>query len=230
MCGRFAQTNGLPDIARMVGVKVRYEVAPRYNIAPTQEVGLIHRVSATEPPAVTKMRWGLVPSWSKTPNTGNRLINARSETAHEKPAFRSAFQSRRCLVPADGFYEWQGQGKHKQPFYIRMTKHAPFALGGLWDVHRAENGNQKSTFTILTTEPNDIVRPIHNRMPVIIDPDRYDEWLDPTLNDPGVLGILTKPYPGNMAAIPVGSYVGNIRNDGPQCIEPVVVEEQLSLF
>ncbi|MCA9897857.1 MAG: SOS response-associated peptidase [Anaerolineales bacterium] len=193
---------------------------PRYNIAPTQPVAAI-RLAENGQREFTFFRWGLVPSWAKDLNIGSRMINARSETVAEKPSFRTAFKRRRCLIPADGFYEWQKQGSGKQPMFIRPVAERPFALAGLWEVWRDPDGSVLQTCTILTTTPNELMAPIHNRMPVIVEPEDFDLWLNPEPDPEQGLHLL-RPYPAEkMAAYPVSTVVNNPRNDMPDCIQPI---------
>lgn len=185
----------------------------RYNIAPSQPAAVIRqgpRGRLLEP-----MRWGLVPHWSKQPKTRYATFNARSEDAAGKPTYRGPMRYRRCLVPACGFYEWR-QGKDgKQPHHIRLADEQPFALAGLWDAW----GGELQTFSILTTTPNEMLAPIHNRMPVILDPADYDRWLDPAVQDPAQVADLLRPYPAEqMLATPVSDYVNNARHEGPRCL------------
>ncbi|MCH7813503.1 MAG: SOS response-associated peptidase, partial [Planctomycetes bacterium] len=168
------------------------------------------------------LRWGLIPSWAKDPAIGARMINARSETAAEKPSFRAAFRRRRCLLPADGFYEWQRSGRVKQPYYIRLKHGPPFALAGLWEQWHSPDGSLVETCTILTTEPNELVKPLHNRMPVLLTPDVFDLWLDPAMTDPARIQPLLRPCPPEqMIAQPVTTHVNSPRNDDPACIQPL---------
>jgi len=185
----------------------------RYNIAPSQPAAVIRqgpRGRLLEP-----MRWGLVPHWSKQPKTRYATFNARSEDAAGKPTYRGPMRYRRCLVPACGFYEWR-QGKDgKQPHHIRLADEQPFALAGLWDAW----GGELQTFSILTTTPNEMLAPIHNRMPVILDPADYDRWLDPAVQAPAQVADLLRPYPAEqMLATPVSDYVNNARHEGPRCL------------
>lgn len=165
-------------------------------------------------------RWGLVPHWAKDPSIGNRMINARAETAHEKPAFRSAFRNRRCLIPTSGFYEWQKQEGHKQPYFVRMRKGRVFALAGLWDHWEEEGGSAVETCTILTTGTNEILKPIHDRMPVIVAPRNYDLWLDGSIKSPETLKSILTPYnPEEMESYPVRSIVNDPSHEGVECID-----------
>ncbi len=168
------------------------------------------------------LRWGLIPSWAKDPAIGMKLINARAETVAEKPSFRKAFRQRRCLVLADGFYEWQQDGRMKQPYYIRMKDERPFAFAGLWEHWSSSEEQVIETCVLLTTEPNELMAPIHNRMPVIVNPEAYDPWLDQAVHDVPRLTSLLRPYPAEkMMANPVSRFVNNARVDDPRCIEPL---------
>jgi putative SOS response-associated peptidase YedK len=191
----------------------------RYNIAPTQPVATVPNDGARQ---VQFFTWGLVPFWAKDPAIGNRMINARSETAAEKPAFRAAYRRRRCLILADGFYEWRAEpgSRSKTPMYVRMASGEPFAFAGLWEIWRPDDTPLLSC-TILTTEPNELVAPIHNRMPVILPREQYDRWLDPEEQRAGTLDDLLKPYPADaMTAYPVSRFVNNPANDAPAAIQP----------
>ena len=225
MCGRFALMTSTEQLAMQfdvpeTAVNALPPSVPRYNIAPTQPVAAI-RLAENGQREFTFFRWGLVPSWAKDLNIGSRMINARSETVAEKPSFRTAFKRRRCLIPADGFYEWQKQGSGKQPMFIRPVAERPFALAGLWEVWRDPDGSVLQTCTILTTTPNELMAPIHNRMPVIVEPEDFDLWLNPEPNPEQGLHLL-RPYPAEkMTAYPVSTTVNNPRNDVPDCIQPL---------
>jgi putative SOS response-associated peptidase YedK len=219
MCGRFALAADPELIQQKFDLSsVPEGVTARYNIAPSQPVALItNEDSAT----LTFHRWGLIPSWSKDPAIGNRMINARSETAHEKPSFRSAFKRRRCLIPATGFYEWTKQGQSKVPMYIHLRDHELFAFAGLWEVWHSPEGDEIRTCTILTGEPNDVVRPLHNRMAVILHEDDYDLWLSPDELPADALKPLLRPYEAErMDAYEVSTLVNKPTNDLPECIVP----------
>jgi putative SOS response-associated peptidase YedK len=167
-------------------------------------------------------RWGLVPSWASDLSIGYKLINARSETAPSKPSFRSAFRQRRCLIPADGFYEWKKTGaKHKQPYHIHLKDGSVFGCAGLWEHWQSAEGEVVESCTILTTEANALMKQLHDRMPVILPPADHDRWLDPLAKDMAALQALLVPYPDEgMIATAVSSYVSNARNEGPKCMEP----------
>lgn len=227
MCGRFALMTPTEQLAMQFGVSETAVEAlppsvPRYNIAPTQPVAAI-RLNPNGERDFTFFHWGLVPSWAKDVSIGSRMINARSETVTEKPSFRTAFKRRRCLIPADGFYEWQKQGSGKQPMFIRPAEgeERPFALAGLWEMWRDPDGGTLQSCTILTTTPNELMAPIHNRMPVIIEPEDYDLWLNPEPDPEQGLHLL-RPYPAEkMSAYPVSPVVNNPRNDVPECVQPI---------
>jgi putative SOS response-associated peptidase YedK len=193
---------------------------PRYNVAPTQQVGVVRTADGQR--ELSFMQWGLVPRWAKDPKIGSQMINARAETAAEKPSFRDAFKRRRCLVVADGFYEWKKTGgKTKQPFYIRMKDNRPFGFAGLW-----ERWGELESCTILTTCPNELCASVHDRMPVILSPNDYDQWLDPKVTDAPQLQLLLDPYPSDeMTADPISTHVNNVRNIDEKCIEPLVQPE-----
>lgn len=222
MCGRFTLTDPDADLAVQFNLPEIPDLRPRYNIAPTQPVAAI-RVSSRGPDReMVLLHWGLIPFWAQDPGMGARLINARSETAAEKPAFRAAFRKRRCLVVADGFYEWQKQNGTKQPFYIRLRGSRPFAFAGLWERWEGADASVIESCTLLTTQPNDLLRPVHNRMPVILQPKDYDLWLDPDVQQADLLQPLLRPYrAAEMAAYPVSRWVNSPANDDPRCIEPL---------
>jgi putative SOS response-associated peptidase YedK len=250
MCGRFTLSSPGEIVAELFELKEVPVLTPRYNIAPTQlvpavVVGLGEEQPKTERPSPARARrrhpperrlhmlhWGLVPYWAKEPGIGARMINARAETVAEKPAFRTAFRRRRCLVVADGFYEWQKLARGKQPHHIRMIDGRPFAFAGLWE-HWAPRDDQVpeddtaeaeavDSCTILTTEPNDLLRPLHNRMPVILHPTDFEVWLDPAIDKPDLLEPLLVPYPPKeMTAYPVSTRVNRPTTDGPECVEPI---------
>jgi putative SOS response-associated peptidase YedK len=218
MCGRFNQTASGEEVAEAFSLDEATELAPRYNITPTQPVAVVGVQPNTGRRGLAMLTWGLVPRASLGGERG--FINARSETAWEKPSFREAFARRRCLVPATGFYEWQKlDAKRKQPWLIRLASARPFAFAGLWEPPAA--GGSSPTCAILTTEPNDLARPIHDRMPVILDPGDYALWLDPAVTVPAEVRPLLKPFPaGLMTAFPVTTAVNNPAFDDPACLLP----------
>jgi putative SOS response-associated peptidase YedK len=221
MCGRFTLFASMPVLSKMFDAPGSGDLAPRYNIAPSQTVLAVRTSPATGLREFLRARWGLVPSWSKDPSIGNRLINARSETVHVKPAFRSAFRDRRCLVPASGFYEWRRIDGRKQPYFIRMRDGSPFALAGLWEPGKEPREDSVGTCAILTTESNSVVSPLHDRMPVIIGPERYQRWLAAGTGSQDSLMPLFAPWPAEgMEAWPVGPGINNPRIDDEECVAP----------
>jgi len=221
MCGRFTLTADPADIQEVFGsFSFPTKFAPRYNIAPSQPVLVIPNDAKNK---ADFFLWGLIPSWAKDPTIANRLINARGETIAEKPSFRGGFKYKRCLIPSDGFYEWKAQRgeKTKIPHFIFMQDRQPFAFAGLWDEWHAPDGGTIRTCTIITTEPNELMSTLHNRMPVILDRTDYDQWLDPTPQTPEKLMPLIKPYPADkMSAHPVSTLVNKPTNDLPECVVP----------
>ena len=223
MCGRFTLRTPATKLAELFDLPAEPVLAPRYNIAPTQPVGIVRVQPAHLAREWALVRWGLIPSWSKDPSIGSRMINARGETAAEKPAFRAAFKRRRCLVPADGFYEWQQRSGGKQPYFVTLADDEPFAIAGLWEYWEGADGSGLETCTLLTTEPNELMASLHNRMPVIVDPADYTDWLgtgqDATPAELSRLHHLLRPYPAaSMRASPVSTQVNNPRHEGPDCI------------
>jgi putative SOS response-associated peptidase YedK len=221
MCGRFTLRTPASAVAEQFGLAEILPLEPRFNIAPTQTVAVVRQSRESRGAReLVWMRWGLIPGWADDPAIGNRMINARAETAAQKPAFRQAFRRRRCLLVADGFYEWQRVGKRKQPYYLRMRDERPFGMAGLWETWRSPEDETIRSCTILTTEANSLVVAVHDRMPVIIDAADYDRWLDPAIEDPDELTPLLYPYSSNaMVAYPVGDRVNKPGNDGPGCVE-----------
>ena len=192
MCGRYTLTRWSEDVARIVKASIYSNLTPRYNIAPTQPVATILQPESSSERELRFLHWGLIPSWAKDQSMSARMINARAETVAEKPAFRSAFKRRRCLVMADGFYEWQTQGKKKQPFYFKLKEGEVFGFAGLWE-HWEKNGVVESC-TIITTNANNLMQPIHDRMPVILSRQNYEMWLDPEMAKVEKLQELLQPY------------------------------------
>jgi putative SOS response-associated peptidase YedK len=218
MCGRFTLSQSAEAIASTFQLSTVPELAPRYNIAPTQPIATI--LLEGDLRQLQMLRWGLIPSWAKDLTIGAKMINARAETVAEKPAFRSAFRRRRCLVVADGFYEWQSQKGKKQPFYFRLQDEQPFAFAGLWETWQAPDGEKIDSCTLLTTAANSLLRSVHDRMPVILKPEDYARWLDPQIQKPEQLQPLLQPYSSEaMTAYPVSTKVNNPSNDSPECIE-----------
>jgi putative SOS response-associated peptidase YedK len=227
MCGRYSLQTEARLLAEHFQLPKIPSLTPRFNIAPSQPVAIVRvppapNMQQAEGRELTLARWGLIPGWAKDPASGTQPINAKAETAAEKPMFRDALRRRRCLIPADGFYEWRREDMGKQPVYICMKDREPFAFAGLWEHWENQDGQAIESCTILTTEPNDLLKPIHNRMPVILDPKDYDLWLDPDVRDAGKVRRLLGPYPpADMTACPVSLRVNNPRNDDAVCIEPL---------
>jgi putative SOS response-associated peptidase YedK len=250
MCGRYASSRRPEDLVEefeIDKVEVKESLAPDYNVAPTKPVyAVLQRParSAGEPEGGAAQRqlrvltWGLVPFWAKDPSIGNKMINARMETVHEKPAFRKAFASRRCLLPADGYYEWYPTEQRtkagkplKQPFFIHPADGSVMAMAGLYEIWRDPTRDEgdpdrfRWTCTVLTTTAEDAVGHIHDRMPLLVERDRYSSWLDPTLSDPADLRPLLVPAaPGRLEAYPVSTEVNSVRNNGAQLLDPLPTE------
>lgn len=218
MCGRYALHSRLPRLAALFGVRPPDSLRPRYNIAPSQDAPVVRCTDAGR--EWVALRWGLLPPWVRTERPRFSMINARAETLAHKPAYRAAFRRRRCLVPADGFYEWQVQAGAKRPWHIRRRDGEPFAFAGLWERWEGE-GRAIESFTIVVTEACEALRPIHARMPVILDRDEYDLWLDPGIGDHARLEPLLDPYPADrLEAYPVSTYVNRPEHEGERCIAP----------
>jgi putative SOS response-associated peptidase YedK len=222
MCGRFTLWTPAGRLAERFDLSSMPDLKPRYNVAPTQSVAAV-RVAAEGGREATLLRWGLVPSWADDPSVGARMINARSETVAEKPSFRTALARRRCLVLADGFYEWQPIGKRKQPWLFRLRDGSPFAFAGLWERWPGRGGEPLESCTVLTTSANDLVKPVHDRMPVILRPESEATWLDVGIKPASVLGLLVPFAASDMTASPVDPRVGNARIDDPSCVEIVTL-------
>jgi putative SOS response-associated peptidase YedK len=212
------------EVAELLGVRDIPPLKPRYNIAPSQDVLAVRLPLGETKRQLCLLRWGLIPSWAKDITVGAKMINARAESAAVKPAFRRAFGTRRCLIPADGFYEWQRRGAGKQPYHIRMRDGKPFAFAGLWEEWEGTIAGPIESCTILTTAANDLVAPLHDRMPVIIAPSDFALWLDPKTTDAAALKVLLRPYPSErMVAVPVSTAVNDPAHDDRACTEPVTV-------
>ncbi len=222
MCGRYTLSISLAELQlRFAFPAADLEHPERYNIAPTQSVLTVVN-QGQEHNLAEYMRWGLVPSWAKDISIGSRMINARAESVAEKPSFRRALQKRRCLVLSDGYYEWKGTGKNKQPMYIGLQSGEPFGMAGLWEAWKSPDGDWLHSCTIITTQSNALMEEIHNRMPVILPRESESVWLDPGVDDPSKLTDLLQPYPADaMTARPVSGLVNNARNDFPECIAPL---------
>ncbi|MFZ0532487.1 MAG: SOS response-associated peptidase [Anaerolineales bacterium] len=222
MCGRFTLTidpNHLQEAFPWADIPE--DLNPRYNIAPSQPIAVIPNTGDN---TVSMYKWGLIPSWSKDPAIGDRMINARAESLAEKPSFRNAYRRRRCLILADGFYEWKQSPslKSKQPVYIRIKSERPFAFAGLWEIWKSPDGSEIRSCTIITTQPNSLLEPIHNRMPVILPPNAYNLWLASEDRQPAQLNDLLIPYPSDeMIAFPVSKMVNSPQTDSPDLIKPL---------
>ncbi len=221
MCGRFTRKKKDRQLAEALNVVFPLHRPPRNNIAPSQLIACVRANPESQEREYTELKWGLVPSWAKDVSIGQKMINARSETVSEKPSFRKAFKQQRCVVLADGYYEWKREGKAKQPYYIRFKDQRMFCFAGLWERwEKGENGPLK-TCAMLTTGPNAVMEPIHHRMPVILQPQNYDTWLNPSIQDPQLLSSLLHPYPSEeLEAFPVSTMVNNPRNDQAECLAP----------
>lgn len=234
MCGRYVQASSPELLAERFGVdEVRVEGhEPHYNVAPRAEVPAVRRREDRK--ILSSLRWGLVPSWAKDPKMGDRQINARAESVADKPAYRTAFARRRCLIPADGFYEWQKQpGKtRKQPMFVYLREGLPMAFAGLWEIWKdpkaeGEDEGWLRSCAIVTTDANDLLAPIHDRMPVILPESAWDTWLDPDA-EPGVLHELLVPAPDDLVAVyPVSPLVNSADNDGPELVQPMEPDPEL---
>jgi putative SOS response-associated peptidase YedK len=225
MCGRFNLFATADQIMAEFGLPdAPQPIAPRYNIAPTQPVAIVRTHPHRPQRELTYAHWGLIPSWARDIKMASRMINARSETAAEKPAYRAAFKRRRCLVPATGFYEWQKTSSGKQPIHFQVDDGGLFALAGLWEYWSGADGSEIESCTIMTTEPNELVRPIHNRMPVIVSPQDYELWLDPDAPLPAVQSILGPFSAELMTATPISTRVNSPRYDDATIIQPVSAE------
>ena len=221
MCGRYTQTAKLQDLVGRFGIEEPdFELAPRYNLAPSQDAPVVG-VNPKTPDirSLRLMRWGLVPYHAK--DAAKPIINARAETLAQRPAFRGLLPRRRCLVPADGFYEWRREGRFRTPMRFTLRDNQPFAFAGLWDRWLQPDGSPLYSFTIVTTSPNSVLEPVHNRMPVILLPGDESMWLDPATTDPAALSQLLKPYPAElMEGYCVSRAVNSPLNDSPECITP----------
>jgi putative SOS response-associated peptidase YedK len=219
MCGRFTLRSSPRAVAEAFGLAEFPLFEPRYNIAPTQPVAAIRLQNGRR--QLSFLQWGLIPSWADDPSIGNRMINARAEGVADKPSFRSAFKKSRCLIVADGFYEWQKVGKAKQPYYIRLQDERPFAFAGLAE-HWRRGDQSIDSCTVITTEANELMADIHDRMPVILSPDDYEFWLDPEFQGKEKLLSLLRPFPADeLTAYPVSAIVNSPRNEKAECVVPV---------
>lgn len=221
MCGRFTLRTSAQQLVLHFSCDISNDLAPTYNAAPTQAIAAVRSQAGSR--QFARLRWGLIPAWAKDRSIGSRMINARAETVAEKPAFRAAFRARRCLILADGYFEWQKVGKAKQPYYIRRHDEAPFAMAGLWESWSdPQTSEPLESCTIITTEANQTTRPIHDRMPAILAEPDWRVWLDPQQKTPSVLLPLLQSFDSaSMVAYPVDRWVNSPRNNDPRCIAPV---------
>lgn len=221
MCGRFTSLLSPELLESVYGVRPPAALAPRYNIAPTQQVHIVREDDAgTRECAET--RWGLVPHWAKDMSIGNKLINARCETVAGKPSFRSAIRHRRCIVPASGFFEWAAAPKGKVPHYITARDGSPFSIAGIWETWKDPEGGVLESCALLTTAANSLMATIHERMPVILQPSDFEIWLDRSVTDPQKLQRIYQPYPAElMQERPVSTFVNSPAHSGEECIHPV---------
>ena len=219
MCGRFTLYKPAEKIAREFQLAEVPKIEARYNIAPTQNILAIrHSPDGNE---AVMLRWGLIPSWAKDAAIGAKLINARSETVTEKPSFREPFKRRPCIIPADGFYEWQRTGTKKKPFYFKLKDDGLFGFAGLWDKWRSPDGERLETCSILTTDANEVLSAVHSRMPVVLSPDSYDLWLDEDLRKLDLRRELLRPYPApEMTAYPVSTAINSPQHQGEELVQP----------
>ena len=233
MCGRYRLSRRKQILEEhFAAVSDDADWSPRYNIAPTQLVPVVRQNSRTANRQLRLIRWGLVPSWAKDSSTAASMINARSETAASKPAFGDALKFRRCLIPADGFYEWQKLGKTKQPYCFEVNRGELFAFAGLWNTWNDPSVKALETCTILTTTANPVAAPVHDRMPIILDPQYYDLWLDLETTDTSIISEFLKPLDARrLTCFPVSSRVNRTVNDDAECSIPIeIIEPQASLF
>jgi putative SOS response-associated peptidase YedK len=218
MCGRFALYSNSETIENHFRIKLASGFFPHYNIAPSQQILTITTKEDRRQPVY--MRWGLIPGWAKDMKIGYKMINARAESVAEKPAFRAAFKRRRCLIPASGFYEWETRGTGKKPYFIKLKGSDILTFAGLWEsLTDEDDGKTIDSCTIITTEANRVIGKIHNRMPAIIEQDKYAQWLSPVADRDQLLSLLKPFFDNKMVVYPVGPEVNNPRNDTPQCIE-----------
>lgn len=221
MCGRFDLHIPRELLEKIFGTPLLHNIQPHYNIVPSQQVTVI-RTSPDGIRSIDSMRWGLIPSWAKDPSIGSRMVNARSETVDVKPAFRNPLKHRRCIIPANGFYEWEEVNGKKKPLYVKMKDDTPMLLAGLWDHWKTPEGNIIESCTILTTPSNELIKPLHDRMPLVLEVASSDLWLDPKVTDPERLKPLFLPYPSDkMDMYPVSEIVNSPKNDTPECIVPL---------
>jgi putative SOS response-associated peptidase YedK len=222
MCGRFTLTTPGEELAMHFDLDETPQLHPRFNIAPSQPIAVVRRPSTGAGARLDSVLWGFVPRWARDPTRQKPLINARAETLTEKPSFRDAFHLRRCLVPADGFYEWRTVGQERRPFLFRLRDGGPFAIAGLWEPSPGAASGEQDSCALVTTEANALLRRFHDRMPVILPKESYGLWLDPDISNANDLLVLLRPYPEDeMDSREVSRRVNNPRFEDPSCAEPV---------
>ena len=219
MCGRYASTTPPEALRALFGYLEQPNFPPRYNIAPTQPIAIVRMVEGKRQFAL--VRWGLIPSWVKDPRAFSLVINARGESVNEKPAFKNAMKYRRCLVPADGFYEWKRSGERKQPYFVRRRGGGPLAFAGLWESWMGPNGEELETAAIVTTQASRSIAHIHDRMPVIVPPEAFDFWLDPKVDAHTAAAVIQPAPDASIEAYEVSSAVNRTANDAPKLLEPL---------
>jgi len=220
MCGRFTLHTPATELFQLLLLDLHEPLIPRYNIAPTQSIATVRQLSKQTMPHLAWLQWGLIPSWATKPAKNRPLINARAETVADKPSFRDALARQRCLILCDGYYEWQASGKKKQAFYIRQKDERPFAFAGIWDRWYSESNSAMDTCAIITTAANDLTRPIHERMPVILDQADYAAWLDPLHTEKKSLVEMLQPFhSAEMKLDRISAYVNRVQNDDVRCIQ-----------
>lgn len=221
MCTRFVlREQHYRDVLTRLGIAAPAAFLSRYNIAPNTDIPVVRRAPRAPRNEATFLRWGLVPAWAKS-DDGPPLVNARADTVATKPSFRDALRTRRCVIPASGFYEWETIGRAKQPWLFRLRDETPFGFAGLWDAWHAPDGSVRETCAFITTEPNDLMRPIHHRMPVMLTSATFDTWLDPAVTEPHHLTPLLHALPADaVSKFSVSTYVSNVRHEGPACLAP----------
>jgi putative SOS response-associated peptidase YedK len=225
VCNRYRLTHSKQYLADRFDAENEIEAPPRYNIGPTQPVLVVRKEQGKKTRQFRTMRWGLIPSWAKDTSIGTRTLNARSETVTKTPAFRESILTKRCLIPADGFYEWRKMGSVKQPYCFEVGSGEVFALAGLWDEWTSPDGEVIASCTILTTEPNSLVSDLHDRMPVIVPQEKYEVWLDPDITDFETIRDILKPYdPAQMHRYPVSTRLNNSKNDDAEPAMPVTLD------
>lgn len=222
MCTRFVLLKEhLLEILQRLGLDADPTFASRYNIAPGSSIPAVRQGARVPKGELASFHWGLVPSWAKSDDSATQLVNARAETLAAKPSFRDALRSRRCVIPASGFYEWEHRGRAKQPWFFRRRDEQPFGLAGLWETWRAPDGAILESCAVITNEPNDLMKPIHHRMPVMLTPEQFVPWLDRRVTSPDELApLLRTPASETMSAVAVSTYVSGVQHEGPECLAP----------